>query len=111
MSALLTYGGLVVGGSATSDVEIIDISGKQLLCSKPPNHPKNLRGIFGTFYHGEVMICGGYDQGTVSDECYKYYGERRYTIIICSVTKLLIMTWGGHHIYSMSLVSYFLPSE
>ena len=79
VTALFSYGGIVAGGSPTSDAEIIDISGKQLFCSKPPNHRKNLKGMSGTFYHGEAIVCGGYleEAKIFSDECYKYNGERR----------------------------------
>ena len=80
MSALFSYGGRVAGGSSTSDAEIIDISGEKSFCSKPPNHPKNLEGMFGTFYHGEVIVCGGYEANSFSDECYEYNGERRYVL-------------------------------
>ena len=78
VSALFTYGGIVAGGSSTSDAEIIDISGEKVFCSKPPNHPKNLWGMSGTFYHGEVIVCGGYEANAYSDQCYKYNGKRRY---------------------------------
>ena len=82
VSVLFNYGGIVAGGSSTSDAEIIDISGEQSFCSKPPNHPKHLEGIFGTFYYGEVIVCGGYmqvqEENVFSDECFKYHGERRY---------------------------------
>ena len=92
MSALFSYGGIVAGGSSTSDAEIIDISGEKSFCSKPPNHPKNLRGMFGTFYHGEVIVCGGYleEAKLFSDECYKYNGERRY--LSCHYTLALYVT-------------------
>ena len=83
-SALLVYGGFVDGDSATSDAEVIDLSGKKLLCSKPPNHPKNLQGMFGAFYYGEVIICGGgHGQMLIkhSDECYTYTNKARYVSV------------------------------
>ena len=84
MSGLFIYGGITSSGSTTSDAEVVDISGKQILCLKPPNHPKNIRGAFGTLHYGEVFICGGYVQADrrLSDECYKYSDDSENTLVL-----------------------------
>ena len=78
-SVLFVYGGTTIGSFGIFDTEIVDISGKGLFCSKPPTHPKNLLGTFGTFYYGEVIICGGYNGKSMafSAECYKFTSETR----------------------------------
>ena len=78
-SALFVYGGRIAGGLNTFGAEVVDLSGKRSLCSKPPSHPKKLNGMFGTFHYGQVMICGGYleEYNIYSDECYVYEGKTR----------------------------------
>ena len=63
---------MILGGNQIyrTDIEILDISQKLSVCTKPVNFPEeHARGAIGTFYRGNNIICGGELAGKL---CHQY---------------------------------------
>ena len=63
---------MVLGGNQIyrNDIEILDMSKKLSVCSKPINFPQeHVRGAIGAFYRGNNILCGGEQAGKI---CHQY---------------------------------------
>ena len=54
---------IVAGGDDfgfSSDVEIIDMSGQQRNCFKPLSYPTSWKELYGSYFNGLPIVCGGH---------------------------------------------------
>ena len=73
---------MVVGGypnSAFHDVELIDLSGQGRICAKPDDFLAAQYGSVGTYLTaiGQALVCGGYQGGPYTANCYTYIPDNR----------------------------------
>ena len=65
---------MVIGGFRTTyEVDVVDLSGQNLTCSKPANYPI-ASGSVAAFVNGSVIVCGGCynDTSDRTKDCYAY---------------------------------------
>ena len=69
---------MVVGGvpdSASSNVELIDMSGQNRDCKVPNDYPLRIKGPVGAFVNDKAIVCGGfplYNSRVAVPDCFEY---------------------------------------
>ncbi len=64
---------LICGGASpyTDTCEVINLASSASTCSNPPNLPATVyQAIGGLGFKGKPILCGGYQNGAVSNKCY-----------------------------------------
>lgn len=63
---------MIVGGSSAENLaELLDFSGQNRVCPEIPNCPLD-SGSVGVYIDGKALVCGGFNGGQGSDECYEF---------------------------------------
>ena len=67
---------MVIGGrdnAANFDVEVIDLSGNMMTCTKPANTPESASlGMTGTYFKGYPTVCGGFASNVTACNQYDF---------------------------------------
>ncbi len=73
---------LICGGVSTATCEVIDLALSATACKIPPNFPAKVRlATGGLGFKGNPIICGGYQNNTISNRCYSLENNEWYSSV------------------------------